>query len=523
MKRFYRLSNFMLSVLAVLSALATPFVAHAQSASPVDVVKQAVAAVGGVEALRSVKGLSLKADAQFWEPQQSYVADGEPRFIGGSILTLTWEGEKDMSRSDWDRKFEYPFVEEKKYSEIVGPRYGAVSTAKGEVPMSDIRVAAYRREFERASPILLLKALDAPQKLSSLPDQILDGKPLPSVAFSDGDFKFTILFDRLTKLPAAVRTLDDDWIYGDVNFDLVFGDWRSVDGIRIPYSQTYNVNNTVVGRVEYQEIKINPSIAPDTFAIRDEARRDAIMPATGSVPYQWVIRRLFLGRFLDSNAVNYPSPATGLKLVELSPNVQFVTGGSHNSLIVARKDDLIVFDAPINEWQSRWTIDAAKAKYPGKPIKYLVLTHHHNDHTGGARTYVAEGASIIVAAPNKAHFATMFRAQHTIHPDELQKNPKPANIIEFDDHMTLEDEFGKIQLYRIVNPHADGMLIGHLVNENIVWVTDLYSPIRDEDRSEMFVAFYEGLKKLGISPGRIAGGHGGIVPASEMEAIIAKR
>ncbi|MGA2998467.1 MBL fold metallo-hydrolase [Bradyrhizobium sp.] len=523
MKRFFCFGKFMLSALTVLSALAAQLAAHAQSASPVEVVEQAVAAVGGVAALRSVKGLSLKADAQFWEPQQSYVADGEPRFIGDSRLSLTWDGEKDLSRSDWDRKFEYPFVEEKKYSEIVSPRYGAVSTAKGEVPMSDIRVAAYRRELEGASPVLLLKALDAPQKLSSLPDQILDGKLLPSVVFSDGDFKFTVLFDRSTKLPAAVRTLDDDWVYGDVNYDLVFDDWRSVDGVKIPYSQTYKVNNTVVGRVKYREIEINPPIAADTFAISDEARRDAITPAQGSVPYQWVIRRLFLGRFLDSNTVNYPSSTTGLKLVELSPNVQFVTGGSHNSLIVARKDHLIVFDAPINEWQSRWTIDAAKAKYPGKPIKYLVLTHHHNDHTGGARTYVAEGVAIIVAAPNKAHFETVFLAQHTISPDELQKDPKRANIIEFDDHVTLDDEFGEINLYKIVNPHAEGMLIGHLVNENIVWVTDLYSPIRDEDRSEMFVSFYEGLKKLGIAPGRIAGGHGGVVPRSEMEAIMAKR
>jgi hypothetical protein len=28
--------------------------------------------------------------------------------------------------------------------------------------------------------------------------------------------------------------------------------------------------------------------------------------------------------------------------------------------------------------QSRWVIDAAKAKYPGKPIKQLVLTHHQH-------------------------------------------------------------------------------------------------------------------------------------------------
>jgi glyoxylase-like metal-dependent hydrolase (beta-lactamase superfamily II) len=236
-----------------------------------------------------------------------------------------------------------------------------------------------------------------------------------------------------------------------------------------------------------------------------------------------VIRRLFLGRFLDSDAVNFPASAPGLKLIELSPNVQFATGGSHNSLVISRKDHLVIIDAPINEWQSRWTIDAAKAKYPGKPIKYLVLTHHHNDHTGGARTYVAEGASVIVAAPNKKHFERVFQLQHKFVPDELQKNPKPANIIEFADHMTLKDASGDIELYKVANPHSDGMLMAYLATEKIVWVTDLYSPVRDKDRSEMFVSFYEALKQRGIAPTRIAGGHGGVVPASEMEAIMAAK
>jgi glyoxylase-like metal-dependent hydrolase (beta-lactamase superfamily II) len=294
-----------------------------------------------------------------------------------------------------------------------------------------------------------------------------------------------------------------------------------VGGIKMAYTQVYRVNNVDVGHVTYREIEINPSIPSETFTIRDEGRREAKMPAPGSVPYQWVIRRLFLGRFLDSDAVNYPSAGPGLKLVELAPNVQFVTGGTHNSLIVARKDHLVVFDAPINEWQSRWTIDAAKAKYPGKPVKFLVLTHHHNDHTGGARTYVAEGATVVVAAPNKAHFENVFRAPHTVKPDELQNNPKPATIVEFKDQMGLKDEGGDIQLYAIANAHSDGMLIGHVVNENIVWVTDLYSPVRDKDRSEWFVGFYDSLKKLGIAPDRIAGGHGGVVPSSTMEAIMA--
>jgi glyoxylase-like metal-dependent hydrolase (beta-lactamase superfamily II) len=76
------------------------------------------------------------------------------------------------------------------------------------------------------------------------------------------------------------------------------------------------------------------------------------------------------------------------------PNVQEVMGSSHNGMTVAMKDHLVAFDARINSWQTRFTITAARAKYPGRPIKYRVLTHHHTDHVGGARTYVAEGTTV---------------------------------------------------------------------------------------------------------------------------------
>ena len=61
-----------------------------------------------------------------------------------------------------------------------------------------------------------------------------------------------------------------------------------------------------------------------------------------------------------------------------------------------------------------WVIDAAKEKYPGKPIKALVLTHHHMDHTGGMRAFVAEGAKVYVPAQDKAYFEQVAKAPHTL-------------------------------------------------------------------------------------------------------------
>ena len=138
---------------------------------------------------------------------------------------------------------------------------------------------------------------------------------------------------------------------------------------------------------------------PSRPAIRSRWRRPP--PAATDAPYQWVLRRMFLGRFLDSDKVYFPENG-GFKLVELAPNVQHVQGGAANNLIVAMKDGLVIFDAPVDEGQSRWVIDAAKAKYPGKPVKQLVMTHHHMDHSGGTRTFAAEGAEIVVPGQARA-------------------------------------------------------------------------------------------------------------------------
>jgi hypothetical protein len=166
----------------------------------------------------------------------------------------------------------------------------------------------------------------------------------------------------------------------------VLADWKNVGGAKMAQSLSYRINDVEVAKLTYREVNPNPVIR-NIFAVLDEVKAAAKPPATGNVPYQWVLRRLFLTRFTDSDNIIFANGAA-LKLVELAPNVQHVQGGNANNLIIAMKDHRVIFDAPYGELQSRWVIDAAKMKYPGKPIRYLVLTHHHMDHTGGMRTRI---------------------------------------------------------------------------------------------------------------------------------------
>jgi glyoxylase-like metal-dependent hydrolase (beta-lactamase superfamily II) len=499
--------KYALSITALLLATSQMPPAFAQN-SAADLVKQAVAAEGGADALRALKSLAVKGDAKFWEPGQSLAAGGEPRYLGDATFAITWDLAKGTARTDWDRDQKYPEPAIKlKYSEILLPTLGAVTDPKGAQPMSRNRLAALLRELKRSSPRLLIDAMDDPSNVRAADGERLGQQALPAVSFADQGTTFTILFDRETHLPAAIRTRDDDNIHGDSNYDLVLADWKSVGGAKLAQSLSYQINGVEVAKINYKDVSANAAIAADAFAIPDAVKAVAGPPATGNVPYQWVLRRLFLTRYLESDNVIFPTGG-GLKLVELAPNVQHVEGGTANNLIVAMKDYLVIFDAPYGELQSRWTIDAAKAKYPGKPIKYLVLTHHHMDHTGGMRTFVAEGAQIIVPAPDKAYFEKDVAAPRTLVPDDLQKKPTAANIVEVKDQMSIKDDTDEIRIYNITNPHVQGMFIGHVVKGNVLYVTDLISPRGAIERSEATVAVGEAVKKYGITGSVVAGGHG---------------
>jgi glyoxylase-like metal-dependent hydrolase (beta-lactamase superfamily II) len=505
----------------------------------VDLVNRAVQAVGGADALAAVKTLSVEGTVRQWEPEQSMAAGGETRFACASTFAFATDVASGATRVDWVRNFQYPSPRTFTFSEIVTPDAGYVAgiDSNGRTKqsldstppahsMSGLRLAASQRELRRGSSLLLLEMQKNPDRVSAVPDVTVGAVTYPAVAYRAGDQTFTVMFDRVTGLPARIRTLDYDNIWGDVTYDVVLGDWQTTGGLSMAQSRTYELNGRPVMEVKLTNTRINAPIAADRLMIPAAFKATAAKPATGTVPYQWVIRRQFIGTYLDSDAVSYdPKASPGLRLVELAPGVQHVVGGSHNSLIVEMKEYLVVFDAPIGDATATWIINAAKAKYPGKPVKYLVLSHHHMDHAGGLRAYAAQGATIVTGKGTAEHFRRVLAAPFTRNPDLSSRDLKGTTIVEVAERQVWSDGTRDVGAYVIDNPHSMGLMIGYVSDARIAYVTDIWSPgpaPLPEKLTPPLAALVAGVKKAGITPTKFAGGHGSTADYAPLAALEGK-
>ena len=505
-----------------------------------DLVARAISAQGGAEALATVKTLSYKATVRQWEPEQSAVAGGEMRLAGDAAAVVTMDVASGTTRTDWVKNFQYPAPRTFTFTEIVTPEAGYVAgidsnsrtkqSREANPPahtMSGLRLAATQRELLAASPLLALEMSKSGDRVTPAPSVTVGSLRYPAAEYRVGGHALTVLFDPATGLPTRVRALDYDNIWGDVTWDLVLADWQTVGTTRMATSRKYELNGRTVMEVKLSDITLNTPVATDRLAIPAPFLATARKPAAAGVPYQWVIRRQFIGIYLDSDQPSYDTQASpGLRLQEVGPGIQHVVGGSHNSLIVEMKDHVIVFDAPVSDWQSTWTISAARGKYVRKPVKYLVLTHHHMDHAGGLRAYADVGATIVTGKGTAAHFRRVLTAPFTRNPvlgvSDLGRTP----IVEVADKHVLSDGQRQVEIHVIdPNPHAEGLLIGYVPDAKLGFVTDIWSPGTaplPDKLNPALAALVAGVKKAGIAPAKFAGGHGGVGDYAPLAALEGK-
>ena len=528
MKRFAALFS-VVALLALLSCATGPSGDQA-------LVQRAVDAMGGADAIAGIKTIWVKGSVKQWEPEQSDVPGGEARFANQASFDFVSDRASRAARTDWVRNFAYPAPRTFTFSEVVTPDAGYVigidsngrnaENLKSSPPahsMSGLRLATTQRELRRLSPgALLLEMRANPQAVQPAPDLLADGRALPALSYGG----FVVAFDPQTGLPARIRSLDYDYLWGDVNYDLVLGDWRDFGGVKVATSQRYELNNRVVIDTALTDVRINQPVDTVRLQIPAAVRANAAKPASGNVPYQWVIRRQFIGTYMDSDNVSYDVKGSpGLRLQELAPGVHHVVGGTHNSLLVEMSDYLVVIDAPVSDAQSSWVVNTAKSRFPGKPIRWVVLTHHHMDHTGGLRGYLTDGATLVVGQGAAAHFRRVLAAPTTRNPDLAVRDFSRVPIMEVPESHVITDSRGRqVMVYLMDNPHAKGMLMGWVPDAKLGFVTDIWSPgtpLPDKLNPNL-AALVAGVKKAGISPTKFAGGHGSTADYASLTALEGK-
>jgi len=131
-------------------------------------------------------------------------------------------------------------------------------------------------------------------------------------------------------------------------------------------------------------------------------------------------------------------PPVQVASTKLAPGVWHVAGGSHHSVVVEFADYSAVVEAPLNEERSLAVLAEARRLVPGKPVRYVLTTHHHFDHTGGLRTYASEGVTIVTHQSNVPYFAKTLVAPATVIADAQSKAQKPPMLQGVSDTYTLK-------------------------------------------------------------------------------------
>jgi len=180
------------------------------------------------------------------------------------------------------------------------------------------------------------------------------------------------------------------------------------------------------------------------------------------------------------------APVERAQSQKLADGVWFIGGGTHNSLAVEFSDFTTVIEAPLNEARSLAVLDEVSKLIPNKPVRYVVVTHHHFDHTGGLRTYLAQGATIVTLQANRDYFDRVLfsTAPRTLLPDRFSTyypyfsgGRRPLPIESFTQKYVISDDVKTLDLYPVLGlNHAATMLMAYFPQDKILVNADLYTP-----------------------------------------------
>jgi glyoxylase-like metal-dependent hydrolase (beta-lactamase superfamily II) len=192
--------------------------------------------------------------------------------------------------------------------------------------------------------------------------------------------------------------------------------------------------------------------------------------------------------------------------------------GSYDSLIVEFKDHIMMLEAGQSEARALAYIAETKKLIPNKPIRYVMNTHPHSDHTGGLPAMVAEGATIITQRNNEAFFDKALNTPRTLMNDTLAKNPKKAKVESVSEKKVYSDGARTVEMYHVSPvPHSNGLMIAYIPKEKIVFQGDFSLPPPGQPGNDHVKALVPILEKLNLDFDRYINVHTSATPQTKAD------
>lgn len=281
-------------------------------------------------------------------------------------------------------------------------------------------------------------------------------------------------------------------VLGDVPVDIRYSDYKDFSGVKFPTKIKQTIG--AYPALELTVSEVQPNVAVD-IAVPDPVRQT-------------------------------PTPYARVTSQMVAEGVWFLSGGSHNSALIEMKDHLILVESPLNDDRAVAVLAEVKNLVANKPIKYVVSTHHHFDHSGGLRGVVADGATVIAHDVNKAFLDKALAAPSTVNPDRLAKSGKKATVEGMRDKRVLTDGARTVELIHIAgNTHHAGLIMAYLPKEKLLIEADAYTPLPPNApappaANPFSVNLADNLKRLNLAVDQILPLHGRIVPVAELHKAI---
>jgi cyclase len=146
---------------------------------------------------------------------------------------------------------------------------------------------------------------------------------------------------------------------------------------------------------------------------------------------------------------------------QVKPGLYMVAGAGANSLVRVTNDGVILVDGKLAGDQNyNALIDQIKT-VTDKPVKFLIVTHHHADHTGNNAKFLEAGAQVIGHENLKKNLAT------------YQSNPLPASpSITYDKDYVVRLGGVEVQVHHYGRSHTSGDSIVYFPDLKVVAVSD---------------------------------------------------